>query len=452
MSNIHNGMSLDEALENLPLTGMPLRVAIIMAIVLVADGFDLILLGYVAPAVTADFGLSHNGLGIVLTGSLIGVAAGSFFGGTLGDHFGRRNTVIFSLLLFGVATLASAYTHDIYLFTFARLLVGFGLGAASPNAATLMAEVMPSRWRSQTITLAHTCTSLGAVVAGILSQQLLPSIGWRGLFVIGAVVPVLVCIFLMPLIPESPRFLARQPGGAAKAARALNRLIGKPIYSGNDALVPADNKVVKEGMGALLNKDFRRDTLSLAIMIFMILFAWVAIGNWGTTVITSLGYELSSAVAVMVCYNVAGLVGAVTTAFLIRRLGSRLIFTVLATATMLATALLIVAFQLGYVSIFWITGYVIIAGAGLTAINLACYPVATHVYPTAIRATGVGAVFGFGRLGAVCSSAVMAVLIGAGGAPLFFAGVAAAALGALICIRLLARHIPKMNNVPRSAS
>ena len=174
----------------------------------------------------------------------------------------------------------------------------------------------------------------------------------------------------------------------------------------------------------------------------MILFAWVAIGNWGTTIITSLGYDLTSAVSVMVGYNLAGLFGAVFTAFVMSRFGSRRIFTLLSIIAVLASLVFAGALNTGQLSLFWITIYILIAGATLTALLQASYPVAAHVFPTSIRATGVGSVFGFGRLGAVSSSAVTAGLIIAGGPALVFVGVGITATGILIGVRSLQRHIP----------
>ncbi len=435
-------VNIEQVLDGHALKGMPLQVAITMAIVLIADGFDIILLGYVAPAVAAEFGITHGGMGAVLTASFLGVVAGGFLGGSLGDRYGRKFLINVSLILFGLATLVSAVTDSVVLFTLARTLVGFGLGAATPNAAALMAEVLPSRWRSQIITVAHASSTIGTVVAGVLARQMLPEWGWRGLFVVGAVFPLLVCLLMMPWLPESPRFLSRQQQGQQRTARALNRLVGETRFRGDEEFVHSDSGEGEGRFRDLLATSFRRDTLCLGGIIFTVLFAWVAIGNWGTTVITAMGHELSAAVSVMIGYNLAGLFGAIGTALVLRRLGSRRVFTALAVTTIAASVLLGTFLQIGEVTLFWIGVYVVIAGACLTSLLQASYPLAAYVYPTRIRATGVGSVFGFGRLGAVASSAVTAGLLALGGSPLVFGGIALAAAGALIGTRVMQHHIP----------
>jgi len=433
-------IDVERVLDELPLRGLPLWVAIAMAAVLIADGFDIILLGYVAPAVAAEFGLANAGVGAVLTASLIGVALGGFAGGYLGDRFGRRSLIAASLLVFGFATLGSALAHDINLFTVARLVAGVGLGAATPNAAALMAEVLPGVWRNQIITIAYALSTIGTTFAGVLARQMLPAWGWRGLFVAGAVLPIAICVLFVPSVPESPKYLARRPAAGPKVAATLNRLLGRRVFAGSERFIAA-TAGREARIADLFAADYRRDTASLWVSVFLTLFAWVALGNWGTLVITSLGHTLSDAVTVMTGYNLAGLAGAVSTALLLGRFGSRRIFVFLAVVAALVSICVAALLRFGTVPLAAIAGYVLVAGACLTALLQTSYPLAAAAYPTSCRATGIGSAFGFGRLGAVTSSAVTAALIGLGGPSLFFLSVAAAASGISLAALGLRRHI-----------
>jgi MFS transporter, AAHS family, 4-hydroxybenzoate transporter len=434
-------IDIEELLDELSLRGLPLWVTAAMAAVLIADGFDIILLGYVAPAVAAEFGLSNGGIGAVLTASLIGVAIGGFGGGRLGDRFGRRTLVIVSLLVFGLATLASALARDSVLFSAARLVAGLGLGAATPNAAALLSEMLPRAWRNQIITVAYALSTIGTTFAGILARQVLPDWGWRGLFFAGAALPLLICVVFMPFVPESPKYLAAKPGGAAKAAAALNRLLGRARLDGSERFRSAGLDM-RRGIKDLFAADYCRDTVSLWALIFLTLFAWVALGNWGTIVITSFGHSLEDAVTTMVGYNLAGLGGAVTTAFLLRRFGSKRLFVLHAASTIVVSVGLAALVRSDVATLPVLAAYMLVAGFGLTALLQTSYPLAASVYPTDVRATGIGSAFGFGRLGAVSSSAVTAALIGLGGPPLLFLGVASAATGIAGAILSLRRHIP----------
>jgi AAHS family 4-hydroxybenzoate transporter-like MFS transporter len=434
-------VDIEELLDELSLRGLPLWVTAEMAAVLIADGFDIILLGYVAPAVAADFGLSNSGVGAVLTASLIGVAIGGFAGGQLGDRFGRRTLVIASLLVFGIATLVSALAESVVLFSAARLVAGLGLGAATPNAAALMSEMLPRAWRNQVITVAYALSTIGTAFAGLLARQVLPEWGWRGLFLVGAALPIAICILFLPAVPESPKYLATRPGGARKAAAVLNRLLGQTRLDGSERFRVAD-AAGRGGIGDLFTSEYRRDTASLWVLIFLTLFAWVALGNWGTIVITSFGHSLESAVTTMVAYNLAGLTGAVTTAVLLRRYGSRRLFSLHATSAVVASLAVAWLLASGSTTLALLTAYMVVAGFGLTALLQTSYPLAATVYPTDVRATGIGSAFGFGRLGAVSSSAVTAGLIALGGPVALLLGVAAAASGIGGAVLTLRRHIP----------
>ena len=433
-------IDIEALLDELSLRGVPLWVTAAMAAVLIADGFDIILLGYVAPAVAADFGLSNAGVGAVLTASLIGVAIGGFAGGYLGDRYGRRTLVSTSLLVFGLATLVSALAEDPVLFSAARLVAGLGLGAATPNAAALLSEMLPRAWRNQIITVAYALSTIGTTFAGLLAREVLPDWGWRGLFFVGAALPIAICIVFMPFVPESPKYLATKPDGGRRAAAALNRLLGQARLDGSERFHVA-GAGVRRGIADLFKAEYCRDTVSLWVLIFLTLFAWVALGNWGTIVITSLGHSLEDAVTTMVGYNLAGLAGAVTTALLLKRFGSRRLFVLHAVSAVVVSVLLAWLVRNGVTSLAVLAGYLVVCGFALTALLQTSYPLAASVYPTDIRATGIGSAFGFGRLGAVSSSAVTAGLIALGGPPLFFIGVASAATGIAGAVLSLRRHI-----------
>jgi AAHS family 4-hydroxybenzoate transporter-like MFS transporter len=434
-------VDIEKVLDNLALGNRALITAVVMALALIVDGFDIILLGYVAPSIVSEFHLGNGGLGGVLTASLLGVAVGGFSGGYLGDRLGRRAVVFLSLLLFGVASFFSATASDIYVFTVARLIAGLGLGATTPNAAALLAEVLPTAWRSQMIMITSASSTIGTTVAGLLAKQVLPTWGWRGLFLAGAMLPLVVCVGVVLLVPESPRFLASRPGAGRKTARALNRLLGRQEYDGSETFVVGAQSTRAGRLRDLFMASYRRDTLALWAMVFMTLFAWVALGNWGTVVITSLGHPLPDAISVMVGYNLFGLAGALTTAFLLRRLGSRRIFSMLVMIAGGASLVFAGLIAVGEVPLWGIAIYVFIIGATLTSMLHGGYPVAANVYPTDVRATGVGFAFGFGRLGAVSSSAVTAALIAAGGPPLFIFGIAVASALILCAVLILRRHI-----------
>jgi len=108
--------------------------------IVLLDGFDTAAIGYIAPSLVTEWGLSKPALAPVLSAALFGLAAGAFLAGPLADRFGQKLVLVSSVLLFGTACLGSSQSGDITSLTVLRFITGFGLGAAMPNAVTLMSE------------------------------------------------------------------------------------------------------------------------------------------------------------------------------------------------------------------------------------------------------------------------------------------------------------------------
>src|SRR5438046_10202984 len=136
---------------------------------------------------------------------------GGAVGGILGDRIGRRTALLFSMLSFAVLTLAISTVNGLMLLGAFRFLAGLGLGGAMPNAAALSSEYVPRRQRPFAITLTIVCIPLGGSLAGFVGGQILPRFGWRGLFLVGGILPLLMTAILLKVLPESPRYLARLP-------------------------------------------------------------------------------------------------------------------------------------------------------------------------------------------------------------------------------------------------
>ena len=133
---------------------------------------------------------------------------GGLIGGIIGDRYGRRTALLGSVLTFAVLTFAIAFANSIEMLGALRFLAGVGLGGAMPNAATLASEYVPRKQRPFAVTLTIVCIPLGGVLAGELAARIIPTYGWRALFIAGGLVPIVLAAALWKLLPESPRYLA----------------------------------------------------------------------------------------------------------------------------------------------------------------------------------------------------------------------------------------------------
>jgi len=217
------------------------------------DGFDVAIMGFIAPQLKMDWGLSHQQLGPVLSAALIGLAVGALVAGPLADRYGRKIVLVSSVFMFGLWTLATAFSPDINTMVVLRFMTGLGLGAAMPNASTLVSEYAPQRSRSFLITVAFCGFSLGAAAGGFLSAWMIPAFGWKSMLILGGVLPLLVAPLLYFKLPESVAFLvARQAPNASiraivgktRAGRQRREIDLLPVGSSADARFGDADRIV----------------------------------------------------------------------------------------------------------------------------------------------------------------------------------------------------------------
>src|SRR5438552_1367391 len=180
------------------------------ALTIILDGVDNQLLGNAVPSLMKEWSLPRGAFSTILALSPFGMMIGGAVGGILGDRIGRRTALLFSMLSFAVLTLAISTVNGLMLLGAFRFLAGLGLGGAMPNAAALSSEYVPRRQRPFAVTLTIVCIPLGGSLAGLVGGQVLPRFGWRGLFLVGGILPLVMAAVLLKVLPESPRYLGRR--------------------------------------------------------------------------------------------------------------------------------------------------------------------------------------------------------------------------------------------------
>lgn len=444
-------VDVDAVLDGVRLRGLPLLVLICSAMVLALDGFDIQVIGFVAPALVKEFGVTRAALGPVLAASLVGMAVGGLCMGPVGDRLGRRFAVLFSTATFATGTLLGSTASSLEALMVWRFLTGIGLGGAMPNVTALMAEYSPPRWRSLTISAAIAGVPVGGMLGAAIAAEVIPAFGWRAIFVIGGVLPLLWVVVMYFVVPESPRYLAARGNRPRDLAALLTRIDGQRRYSGEETFVLARPAGIagQRGVRALFSPGLMRDTLCAWAIFGTNIFAVYAVFNWAPVVLTSLGFELATAVRALLLFNLAGVVGALSLSLLIPKRGSRWLLAACAVGAAAAA--------------FWLAWLVREAGgsasapAGIFMVGLACsglttiaiqvgmFPVLAHMYPVESRSTGVGWAIGLGRLGGILSSFAGGwFMTRMGGESGFFLGVAITLMVTLAGILALRHHIPPL--------
>ncbi|WP_206922027.1 MFS transporter [Alicyclobacillus suci] len=182
---------------------------------LLFDSFDVGLLSYVLVSLAKEWHLSTTVTGFIGSVSSIGMAVGSAFAGSLADKFGRRSIFLFTLLIYSIATGLSAFAAGVGLFILLRFFVGLGLGGELPVATTYVLESSPDDVRGRRVVFLEMFWAFGSLIAALVSFFVIPSAGWRVVFLIGAI-PALYTIVLRFALPETPRYtrLAKRPSMA----------------------------------------------------------------------------------------------------------------------------------------------------------------------------------------------------------------------------------------------
>ena len=172
-------------------------------LVFFCDGLDTGIIGFVAPALLDDWGITKPQLAPVLSAALVGMSIGAIISGPLADKFGRKKVIVATTLLFAIFTIMcglATSTQDLMIY---RFITGIGLGAAMPNISTIVSEYMPIKRRAFLTGIAGCGFMLGISCGGILSAFLLESFGWAKVIIIGGVIPIILEVFLMLKLRES---------------------------------------------------------------------------------------------------------------------------------------------------------------------------------------------------------------------------------------------------------
>jgi AAHS family 4-hydroxybenzoate transporter-like MFS transporter len=450
MANAAGEINVDRVLDAARFAGLPVIVMCCATAVLVLDGFDIQIIGFVAPLLGADFQVERSDLAPVLAASLFGMAIGSFAIGPVGDRWGRRPALLGSVVLFGLTTLLGATSANLWMLGAWRFLTGIGLGGALPNATALMAEFAPPRWRSQAVAAAIVGVPIGGMLGSALAVEILGTYGWRTLFVIGGALPLLAAVGMHFVLPESPRYLATQDHRKSELAALLNRITGTAAYGGEQRYVIDYVAAHSAGVRALFSHELWRDTLATWLIFGSNAVAIYAFFSWSPVVLTALGFDLATAVRGSFYFNLAGIIGALGNAWLIARIGSRVpvaLVCAIAAVALFMLGRLSATIQGGTASadaLFLLMTGIAFAGLGINALQIGMYAVSAHIYPTVCRSSGVGWALGAGRVGGILSAFLGGALFAQSGGHGFFVGVGWALVLALVGILLIRRHIPPL--------
>ena len=438
-------MSFGEAVARAPLRAFQWATLAVCLLVLVCDGIDMQLLGIVAPLVIKAFHVTRGAFGIAMSAALVGFGLGSWAGGWLGDKVGRRYALAAAAVVFALATVAASRAGGVWTMAAWRVVGGIGFGAAYSNALAMASEWLPERWRPVAVSTLSVGTPLGGTVVGWLGPGLALLYGWRGTFVAFGLATLLLLVFILAVLRDSPSFLLSK-GKPEAATRAARRVLGTDV-----ALRPEAFDLAAGGgpsVGVLDRSNLR---FNIGVGIAFAAAALVAYGilNWTTTFLTAAGFTLKQGGNAVSVAGITSMVGSVAAGLLTRAFGSRLVLVI--SGAVLVILLLVVGFVMAGLShapgeserllVLVLIGA---AGAVFSAAIATLYVVMALGYPQSCRSAGIGFGIFMSRVGAVSASGLGGILLdlGHGSDWLFFGVLTLSAVLLAAAALVIDRHVP----------
>ncbi len=373
-----------------------LLVLVLCAVVMICDGYDVFVMGFVLQPIAADFKVSPAAITPVFVIQNLGLALGTVLIGPFADRFGRRWIMIGSAASFGLLTLAVTRASSVDELIALRFVAGLCFGCLIPNAIAITTEFAPARFRATLVTWMFIGYVAGAGSGGVVAVFLVKNYGWQSAFWVGGLAPISAAVLLLFFLPESIRYRVLKDGGDRRILDVLRRMDASLELTGDERLVLNEPKVTGSPISALFQDGRMWTTVLLWLGFFMNLMVISILGAFLPTFLYNFG-ELSRehAAAIASFYSLSGIVALFFYGRLIDAFGPARILML----TYLAATIAICALGVIDLKSFWIYVAVFSIGASVIAAQVGLNALGAMVYPTRMRATGVGWAFGAGRVG-----------------------------------------------------
>ncbi|MUN61622.1 MFS transporter [Kocuria sediminis] len=416
-----SALTRSQRLDRLPYTTEHRKLLVGSGVGWALDAMDVGLVSFVMAALAQQWALSTGELSLLASIGFVGMAVGAGLGGLLADRLGRRQVFALTLVVYGLATGASALVGSLAALVVLRFVVGLGLGAELPVASTLVSEYSPRRIRGRLVVVLESFWAVGWILAALIGYFVVPTSpdGWRWALVVG-LVPAAYAVVVRRALPESVRFLESR--GRTEEAEAAVRAFERAPALGRSRAESAEQALAAEaaaapatGAGGLWSAGLRRRTGALWTVWFCVNFAYYGAFTWLPTLLLQQGFTLTTSFGYVLVITLAQLPGYAAAAWLIEVWGRRITLAVFLGGSAVSAVLFGIV-SVGAVVLPW---QVIGSGMALSFFNLgawgALYAIGPELYPTALRGTGTGAAAAFGRIASILAPLSVPVLLGLGG-------------------------------------
>ena len=427
-------LTRNQRLDRLPVTGKHRRLLLGSGIGWALDAMDVGLISFIMAALAVHWGLTPTQTSWLGSVGFVGMALGATFGGLLADRIGRRQVFAITLLVYGLATGASALATGLGVLIALRFIVGIGLGAELPVASTLVSEFAPRRIRGRMVVLLEAFWAVGWIAAAVIGAFVVTADdnGWRWALALG-MVPTLYAIYVRKGLPESVRFL-EDKGHHEEAEQVVSSFEAQVDPAELERLDAAEHDHLRlapredfEDATSIWERRLRRRTAGLWIVWFCVNLSYYGAFIWIPSLLVADGFSLVLSFQFTLIITLAQLPGYAVAAWLIEVWGRR---------STLATFLLGSAASALFFGTASTELTIIVAGCLLSFFNLgawgALYAIGPELYPSPVRGAGTGAAAGFGRIASIIAPLIVPPILAFGGSIALFGLFSAAFLVAAV--------------------
>lgn len=409
-------MSLIQIKHNMDaakMSGFQWTIVFICLLLYIIDGYDFMIMAFVASAVSKEFAINGAQIGTLISAGLIGMTISSLFIAPLGDKYGRRTLILFSALLCGISMLGAFLATSYNGLLIVRFLSGIGIGGMQIGCMLLTAEFSTKKVRGFNLALLAAGYGAGAALGGVMAGIFLSQHAWRHAFMFGGMITLVLSIVAFFIIPESLDYLMnRQP---PKALEKINKTLNKIKINTLTALPELTvTEKSKGSLNQLFTNRYLAQTLALWLATFFLFYGFYFIMGWTSKLMAQAGLTPEAGVRIGTWVSVGSILGSLTLGFLTTRFKILHIETVF----MLCVAATIFIFVNSTSNLPVLPLIAIVLGFFLNGCMAGIYAISTMVYDADIRSTGVGFATGMGRFGGIASPIIAGMLLDNGIKPL----------------------------------
>lgn len=373
--------------------------------IIIFDGYDLVIYGVALPLLMQEWALSAVQAGLLASTALFGMMFGAMTFGTLSDKLGRKKTIMICVVIFSSFTFLGAFATNPVEFGILRFLAGLGIGGVMPNVVALMTEYAPKRIRSTLVALMFSGYAIGGMTSALLGAWLVPQFGWKIMFYI-AIIPLVALPLIWKFLPESLMYLTNkkeieQTRTIVQKISPSQQLNGDTEFVLNE-VTKGDEAPVK----ALFQQGRMFSTFMFWIAFFMCLLMVYALGSWLPKLMIQAGYSLGASMIFLFALNIGGMIGAIGGGALADRFHIKKVVTIMFICG--AAALILLGFNSPQIVLYTL---IAVAGAATIGSQILLYTFVAQYYPSTVRSTGMGWASGIGRIGAIVGPVLTGALL-----------------------------------------